>query len=118
MLCQLLTASQYKKYINGTEFNDLSPEGPLHLLGYSVSKESNLSDTERRQLLNWIIANNIMEKSKVLYYLRLFVKKSGSRSNMTQAIKKWRGDIQFLTGLNIRSEEAPPMGVARFVEKL
>ncbi len=68
VLCQLLTEEEYKKYKNGFYEDNLSPKSPLNLLGYTVAKDI-LSDGERRQVLSWIIANEIMTKTRVIEYL-------------------------------------------------
>ncbi len=115
ILCQLLTEEEYRKYKNGFFEETLSQKGPLKLLGYTVAKNT-LSDGERRQLLSWIIANEIMTKTRVIEYLDFFIRITTKQSNKTDAITKWREDKDFLKGVSSFGKNAPPMGVIRFVE--
>lgn len=68
VLCQMLTEDEYRRYLAGIDFGELSPKGPLILLGYTVARDKNgediLSSSERKQLLDWIIGNEIMTKRK------------------------------------------------------
>ena len=121
VLCQMLTDEEYKRYLEGMDFGELSPKGPLYLLGYTVARDKYgddiLTSAERKQLLDWIIGNGIMKKKKVLFYLDLFIKKNQGRTNMSIPVQKWREDKEYLTGIKTDGNNAPPMGVARFVRK-
>lgn len=119
VLCQILTEDEYHRYLAGSDFSNLSPKGPLYLLGYNVARDRNgddiLTSSERKHLLDWIIDNGIMKKKKVIFYLDLFVKKNQGRTNMSLAVQKWREDKEYLTGIKSDGKNAPPMGVARIV---
>ena len=121
VLCQMLTEDEYQRYLDGMDFGELSPKGPLYLLGYTVARDRYgddiLTSAERRQLLDWIIGNGIMKKKKVVFYLDLFVKKNQGRTNMSVPVQKWKEDKEYLTGVKSDGKNAPPMGVARFVRK-
>ncbi len=114
ILCQLLTEEEYERYREGFNNENLSPKGPLYLLGYTVA-EGVLTAAERKQLLGWIIANGIMKKSRVISYLEFFIRVRQGQTNMTHAIQKWREDKDYLTGVSSFGKNAPPMGVVRFV---
>ena len=121
VLCQMLTEDEYRRYLAGIDFGELSPKGPLYLLGYTVARdrkgEDILTPAERKQLLDWIICNGIMKKKKVVFYLDLFIKKGQGNTNMSRSVQKWREDKDYLTGIKSEGKNAPPMGVARFVHK-
>ncbi len=114
VLCQMLTAEEYERYRQGTKFDDLSPIGPLAMLGYTVKKDV-LYDSERRQLLNWIIENEIMTKAKVIWYLESFIRRNQGQVKKASAVQKWREDRDYLRGIESIGKNAPPMGVARFI---
>ncbi len=50
-------------------------------------------------------------------YLEFFIKRSQGRPNLSAAVQKWREDKDYLTGIDSIGENAPPMGVARFIQK-
>ncbi len=114
VLCQLMTPEEYKKYKNGFNNAELSPQSPLRLFGYSVA-QNGPSANERRNLLKWIIKNGILTKERVVSYLNYFMKRSQGDTRLASAVRKWREDKEYLTGIKMKGLDAPPMGVARFV---
>ena len=82
-----ISEAQFEKYkkIHGTllgnfEFTDTlqnrgaiyklnNKESKLHLNGYNVSQNFNLSTDDRRRILRFVIDSNILTKSDVIYYL-------------------------------------------------
>lgn len=116
ILCPVLTEAEYNRYRNGGYDGELSNEGPLKLLGYSVAKDG-LSSAERQRLLSWIIANNIMglDKERVMSYLKFFIRGRQGNTNMSAAVQKWQEDLDFVRGRKSFGSNAIPMGVARFI---
>jgi hypothetical protein len=85
------------------------------MLGYTV-KQGALTDRERKQILEWIIVNDILDKDLVIFYLESFMSRSQGNPNMSSAVKKWREDRDYLMGIDSLGKNAPPMGVARFIK--
>lgn len=73
-------------------------ESPLHMNGYSVRQDSGLTETDRRTILGFVIDNNILTKSEVIYYLSMFIDMAEKRqsANMEIAISKWKSDLNWV----------------------
>lgn len=92
-LCQVyetipeVNYSSTKKKIEG-----LSLESPLHLYGYDVNKESDLSELQRWAILEEIIDCKILTKENVISYLAWFCDIRKTIPKMADAVRKWRVD--------------------------
>ena len=81
-------------------------ESPLHINGYSVSQNSKLTTDDRRRIIGYIIDNNIMKKSDVIYYLSMFIERAQQRkhADMTNAISKWESDLHWVNYYNFKGQ--------------
>ncbi len=68
----------------------------LRSYGYNVSKKDGLSDDERHQILDMIIANGIMTRERCIDFILWLVSRHSGRPNMTFAISKWNSDVDYL----------------------
>ena len=95
-LCQVISYIEYKNTRKNMS-TDWAEESLLRKMGYSVSKQHNLSDIERHNILDAIIAQNLMTRNEIIGYLRFFIKeRQFSKKNMSNAIAKWARDIDYL----------------------
>lgn len=74
----------------------MSPEHELHKLGYNVSSNSNLSATERQALLSHIIEKRVLSKASIMAHLETLLRLNRNNSNMSQALTRWKEDLDFL----------------------
>lgn len=63
---------------------------------YYLSQKDNLSEKERRTILDMVVFNGILSKKRCIEYLEWFVRNASGKKNMDIAIKKWNGDIDYL----------------------
>ena len=68
----------------------------LRLYGYSVAQKDNLSEKERRNILDFIIYNDIWDKERCIDFISWLVSNNSNRANMDLAIRKWNSDIMYL----------------------
>ncbi len=68
----------------------------LKIYGYSVSQKDDLSEKERRTILDMVVFNGILSKKRCIEYLEWFVRNASGKNNMDIAIKKWNSDIDYL----------------------
>ena len=80
----------------GKGFANLSDESILHLCGYTVKKQANLSENERHYILGNIMDHNILKKNEIMDYLKLFIKSRKNIPNMQDAVQKWEDDLDWV----------------------
>ncbi len=89
---------EYEKYIkeNNTNNYDLNQESILHAFGYNVNSINNITETQRRKILEYLINNNILPKHKIISYITYFINIHKGHNNFKNAIEKWESDIDYL----------------------
>lgn len=97
IMCPVYSQSEYLKMINSND-EGLKQESLLHAVGYNVGAKANLSDEQRRKILNAIIENDLLSKRRVISYLQWMIDYNGRNQNMKNAREKWQSDINYLRG--------------------
>ncbi len=96
-LCQIY---EYEKYIteNTQNIYNLNQESILHAYGYNVNSSKEITENQRRKILEFIIEKNILSKHKIISYITYFINMHKSKSNKSyeSAINKWESDILYL----------------------
>lgn len=95
LLCRLITESVYNKNRNSA-LSSLAPESVLRQHGYCVSKEENLTTSQRWITLDSIIDHHILHLQKVRSHIAWLVKTRQNMPNMEEAIDKWKVDLKHL----------------------
>lgn len=74
-------------------FNEMSD---LMVYGYTV-KEGMLSETERHNILSWIMDSGLISKADIIRDLQFKVNYNGKKVGNERAKEKWQDDIQFVS---------------------
>lgn len=82
----------------------MDDESPLMMCGYNVSKATGLTDWERQTILQSIIDNQILRKPEIIRYLEQFIAINGSKSGMADATDKWKRDLIFIRGYQLKNQ--------------
>lgn len=90
--CRVYSLSELAK----SSDTNWAPESVLKMYGYNVSQKEGLSDLERQTVLDMIISNEIMSKSRCIQFIEWLVRHNSARPHMDIAIKKWNRDIDYL----------------------
>ncbi len=111
ILSQIMTYKDYKEY---GEYNFESSywkkESPLHILGYNVSKDEDLSPSQRRVILERAIEKGLLSRDQVLSYLDFFVR---THKSAYDAVNKWESDRQHIASYNLYSN--PKIAVGKII---
>ena len=75
---------------------ELNSVSELMLYGYNV-REGYLTETERRDILSWIIDSGLLTKSKIIKDLQFKINYNGKKSDNWRAKKKWEDDLLFVS---------------------
>ena len=74
----------------------LKDASELMLYGYNV-REGNLTQFERRRILEWIIDSGLLTKAEIIRDLQFKVRYNGNKAGNERARQKWLDDIQFVS---------------------
>lgn len=77
-------------------YGELAPESLLHMNGYNVNQTVNLSPSERRKILMYVIESRIMDKHDIRNHLSYLVKMNQSNRSKDVAVSRWLSDIQWV----------------------
>ena len=81
------------------EYPERAEVSNLRKLGYSVSKDSGMSDAERQDLLRMIIETGQMTKWQVLNHIHYLIKINGKSGTNSFALKRWKSDYDYVNSL-------------------
>lgn len=96
ILCKVLSKEKFDS--PDSVFDTYNEKSILNIYGYNVNAKEDKSDVERRAVLDMIIKNDIMTKSCVIDFLQYLIDRPSGKRNMSQSIRKWRSDIEYLSG--------------------
>lgn len=81
---------------NTVDTGTLKDASELMLYGYNV-REGNLTQLERRRILEWIIDSGLLSKAEIIRDLQFKVRYNGSKAGNERARQKWLDDIQYVS---------------------
>ena len=96
-LCRLIKKKDYTNRMKENDI-DLKPQSVLMDYGYNVAEQNHLSKLARHNILALLIDTGICSKTRIISYLKFFIKQRSSNQTMTDAIAKWEDDISFVEG--------------------
>lgn len=82
-------------------YSSMADESPLKLCGYNVSQSDNLTPEERQSILKYLIDHNILAKPQIIDYLNFFINQNQNRSNMEEAVRRWKEDLSWVRNYRI-----------------
>ncbi|MCD8147665.1 MAG: hypothetical protein LUD84_10410 [Clostridiales bacterium] len=92
-----LPQSKWDNYGNDG-WDSLNEESILHLFGYNVNQQDNLSDKTRQDILAEIIDLDLdfMKPAAIIRHLQFLIKSRETNPNQVIACGKWKRDIAFV----------------------
>lgn len=80
----------------GLDTSDWSEESILHKCGYNVSQEDGLTESERRNILDWVLRNRILTRVQIIDFLTAMINTRSRRPNLGIAVSKWESDLYYV----------------------
>lgn len=95
-LCDFVKDSELSSYLRNHEFdsNEFRSQSILNRCGYSVSRNSLLTRSERIQLLESIITNGVLSREEVKSFINWLIRFQGSNPIMYRALIEWEIDLK------------------------
>ncbi|MCR5102586.1 MAG: hypothetical protein K6B41_14665 [Butyrivibrio sp.] len=99
LMCQVFTSDSFEKFKSESNYGaNLRPESLLHIAGYNVGQEDNLSEDVRHKIIEYVIESGLMKKSEVLYLLNCFIETRELMQSMEVPVSRWKADREWLRG--------------------
>ena len=95
LLCNTINYNEWvaKQY---TKFTMLSNESIFKLCGYTVNMLDDISDSERQNILKFMISRNIVSKQQTINFLTWLINTHKDRSAYYEAVNKWKNDLKYI----------------------
>lgn len=106
LLCQIITEKDFKK--NGTRIisgEDWKPESLLHQCGYNVNATDDLSDTQRHEILTYVVESGLQSIYQITNFLDWLIGQANRQTtrDMSSAIAKWSADRKYISNYKMGS---------------
>lgn len=76
-------------------YGNLASESILHMYGYTVNQQDNLSEAERRTIISFVIENCIQTAQDIAHLLEWLISQREGNPRMAVAVSRWRSDLTF-----------------------
>ena len=77
-------------------YGKLASESILHMYGYTVNQQDDLSEDERRTIISFVIENRIQTAQDVSRLLEWLIAQRVGNPRMAVAVSRWRSDLAFV----------------------
>lgn len=77
-------------------YGNLASESILHMYGYTVNQQYDLSEAERRTIISFVIENRIQSAQDIAHLLEWLISQRESNPRMSVAVSRWRADLTFV----------------------
>ena len=85
----------------GFGYDNMASESILRICGYTVNQNDNLSESERRHILKYLMDKGIVAKYRIIEYLQFFINNALCRPNMSTARTRWESDLNWVRAYQI-----------------
>lgn len=92
------------RFVNAEKRNGmytLADQSVLKLCGYNVDQNHDLTENQRRLILENMLVRNIVDKDQVIRYLSFFINNGKNRRGMELACRRWKDDLEWVRYYNI-----------------
>lgn len=100
LVCKVVEKDYWLSSSNQQGYMNLNKESLLHILGYNVNAQADLSKLQRWRLLEVIVDEGIMTVSEIQSHLQWLIKRSANNRNFEDARFKWEMDYNHISNYN------------------
>ena len=102
-------------WTNKNNYMNLNQESILHIMGYNVNVQSDLTKEQRRRILELIVDEGILTVAEICSHLQWLMKRNKNNKNFDDARVKWEEDIRYIE--SYRSKERKVVEVKSITAK-
>lgn len=96
-------------FLDGPLFESYSiikTESILHKYGYNVNVNSKVKQSDRLNILEWLLDHNILTKDEIIKYLSGFIKRGEKVPSWHLAVTKWKSDLEWIQDYELGSQQS------------
>lgn len=97
IVCKVVENSYWLTNKKNNNLYNLNEESILHLLGYNVNAQTNLSQSQRWGLLEIMVDEKVLTRMEICSHLDYLINRSKNRKNFDLAISKWKADREHIS---------------------
>jgi hypothetical protein len=99
-------------WLNNGKQNDfnLNEESLLHMMGYNVSQQANLSKEQRWGILELIVDEEILSIMEIRSHLNWLIRRNQNNRNFDDARCKWQMDSEHLLNYDSKNSDMVDVG--------
>lgn len=97
LVCKVVEEEFWSEREKENDYNNLSQESTLHMLGYNVNVQTNISKEQRWRLLEIIIDEGVLTAMEVRSHLNWLIRRSKNVHNLDDARLKWEVDVEHIS---------------------
>lgn len=105
-LCKVIRIDRGEKLEDSDKGFQYRSESVLHVLGYNVRANNNLTQEQRQQILLNAIEQDLLQAHEILDFLNWLVKINTSKRGYSSAIDKWRTDIEYIKNTALENADS------------
>lgn len=102
IICKVVEKGFWSKEHYENRYN-LNHESILHILGYNVNAQENISQSQRWRILEIAVDEKILTRTEICSHLDYLINRSKGRKNFEKACSKWLTDRNHIISYNINS---------------
>lgn len=77
-------------------YGNLASESILHMYGYNVNQQDDLSEAERQTIISFVVENRIQTTQDIAHLLEWLISQREGNPRMSVAVSRWRTDLRFV----------------------
>ena len=83
----------------------IKTESILHKYGYNVNINSKMNQSDRLNILEWLIDHKIVNKDAIISYLSDFITRGEKILSWHTAVTKWKSDLEWIQEYELDSQK-------------
>ena len=104
LVCKVVEEEFWLDREKGNGYDNLSQESILHMLGYNVNAQKNLSKEQRWRLLEIIVDEGVLTATEVRSHINWLIRRSKNINNLNDARLKWEADVEHISNYAKKSD--------------
>ena len=110
MICKVVEKDFWIGTTKNNDYFNLSQESLLHMMGYNVNVQADLSKEQRWGLLELIVDEEILTVVEIRSHLNWLIRRNQNNQNFDDARRKWKMDSDHLATYNSSSIKIVDIG--------
>lgn len=102
----------------GKGFAEWNVESKLHIYGYNVSSNENLTESQRQCILYNVLANREMSRWEISNHLNFLISLNQYKHNFEHAVAKWQSDLEYINTIEYAELDVVKPSVVRVKRRI